>query len=284
MNKLILGFALFIASVSAANAADIAARPYSKAPPYVAPIASWTGFYVGANGGYGWQNNSASVSPGDPNTSATSLGQVNVPPVAASFDTNGALGGIQAGYNWQFDPKWLVGIEADFDWSDIKGNGSAPTTIAFGATPATFFASQKLDWFGTVHARLGYLPTNNLLLYGTGGLAYGKVNGSASIVTAPGQSNSAGNFGFEYACGPFYGPSTCFAGSQSRTSVGWAAGAGIEYEFANRATFKVEYLYMDLGHQTFASPAVLFTNNPSVMNARSDATFNLVRAGINYRF
>jgi outer membrane immunogenic protein len=100
-----------------------------------------------------------------------------------------------------------------------------------------------------------------------------------------GVSNSTCNFGFEYACGGIYGGPTCFAGSHSRTSAGWTVGAGAEYEFARHVTLKFEYLYVNLGSDTFASPAVVFFNAPSFLKASfGDAAFNLVRMGVNYRF
>jgi outer membrane immunogenic protein len=266
-------------------AAAVAASGFASAAPGL--NTSWTGFYIGANGGYGWNNTDATVTPGDPNTAVVNLGLVNVPPASTSFDTKGWFGGVQAGYNWQFNDKWVAGIETDFDGANIKGSGAAATTIAFGATPATFNASQKVEWFGTLRARLGYLATNNLLIFATGGLAYGKVVESADVTLPPGVSNSTGNFGFAYACGGIYGGPTCFAGSDSRISAGWTVGGGAEYAFAHSVTFKLEYLYVNLGSSSFGIPAAIVTGGltPSSLNAGfGDAAFNVVRAGLNYRF
>ena len=264
--------------------ACIAAVAIWSAPANAADPGS-TGFYVGANGGYGWNGTSLSSAPGDQNTAYVVLGQPNVASSSASFDSKGWLGGAQAGYNWHLDRRWVAGIEADFDWSDIGGDGSAPTVIFLGNNPATLTASQKLEWFGTLRARIGYLATPDLLLFATGGLAYGKVSGSASIALPPGVANSQGNFGTAYACGGVYGDSTCFAGSGSRTSAGWTAGAGAEYRFTQHATVKLEYLYVNLGSNTFALPAAHpLSSSPSIVNASGEAAFNLVRAGLNYRF
>jgi outer membrane immunogenic protein len=279
--------ATILAAISSipANAADLAAPPERKAPALVEPVSGWTGFYVGANGGDGWNTTAITATPGDPNTAAIFKGQVNVASAATSLDSKGLFGGLQAGYNWQFDPRWLVGLETDFDWSDINGSGSAPTTVAFGATPATFSASEKVEWFGTLRARIGYLPTADLLLYGTGGLAYGKVNASASVVLPPGLSNSTGNFGFAYGCGAIYGGSTCFAGSGSRTSAGWTAGGGAEYKVTQHVSVKLEYLYVNLGSNVFQLPAAHPGGMlPSLLNASGETAFNLVRVGLNYRF
>jgi outer membrane immunogenic protein len=261
-------------------AADMAV----KAPPPV--VSSWTGFYIGGNGGYGWKHTNVTETPADPNTTAVFLGQINVAPASTSLNMTGGFGGVQAGYNWQFNERWVAGVETDFDGADIRGNGSAATAIAFGAAPATFNATDKVQWFGTLRARLGFLPTNALLLYATGGLAYGKVDESANVGLAPGLSNSSGNFGFGYACGTFYGNSTCFAGSNSRTSAGWTAGGGAEYEFTRNLSLKFEYLYVNLGGNTFAIRAVnAGGSTPSSLNVHfSDTAFNLVRLGVNYRF
>ncbi|MFZ2156014.1 MAG: outer membrane beta-barrel protein [Bradyrhizobium sp.] len=264
--------------------ACVAAVAVWSAPAHAADP-GWTGFYIGANGGYGWNSASISDAPGDQNTNYVFLGQPNVASSSASFDGTGWLGGVQAGYNWHLNQRWLAGVEADFDWSDIGGNGSAPTVIFLGNNPATLNVSQKVEWFGTLRARVGYLASADLLLFATGGLAYGKVNESASIVLPPGVANSQGNFGTGYACGGVYGDSTCFAGAGSRTSAGWTAGAGAEYRFSQHATVKLEYLYVNLGSNTFLVPAAhAGALSPSVLNASGEAAFNLVRVGLNYRF
>src|SRR5258705_5703526 len=104
-----------------AQAADLAA----KASVYKAPIVAvydWTGFYVGANGGGGWQDGKSAIfTPND-----TLLAFILGGPPPASFRMSGALGGVQAGYNWQFNPTWVVRVEADFYGSDIKGSTTVP--------------------------------------------------------------------------------------------------------------------------------------------------------------
>ena len=184
-------------------------------------------------------------------------------------------------------------MEADFDWSDIKGSSSVSANV-IDFPRGIFNASQKVDWFGTVRARLGYLLTNDLLVYATGGLAYGKVNESAGFGLIPGANAFASTSGVSFVCSNPPGQfglgesSTCFAGSHSRTSVGWTVGGGVEYRFAQNFSLKLEYLYVDLGSETFNIPAAtLFApaTSPSILNVSFDrAAFNLVRAGLNYRF
>lgn len=289
-----------IASTAAFTQFAVAADLPHKAPvapPPAPPVYSWTGFYIGANVGYGWGNSRATESPGD-EASAILVGLGPAPIIGSastSFDANGWAGGLQVGYNWQFNPSWVAGVEADFTWSDIKGSSSAFANVGGSPNSGIFNASQKVDWFGTVRARLGYLLTNDLLVYGTGGLAYGKVNESADFGFVGGFSATV-NFvpGPSFTCSnppvPGNGGPTCFAGSNSRTSTGWTAGGGAEYRFARNFSLKLEYLYVNLGSsETFNIPAATIatggTGVPSVLNVSFDhAAFNLVRAGLNYRF
>jgi outer membrane immunogenic protein len=215
MKTILLAFAALMAGP--AIAADM---------PVKAPVAvyGWTGFYVGANGGYGWR---------DRNT---------------SFKTSGGLGGIQLGYNWQLNRAWVGGLEADLDVGDIKGSGTSSNTInvfLLGAVPGTATALDKIQWFGTARARLGFLVANELLLYGTGGFAYGRVALDANYVIS--SSFGTGNVvsGFSYFC---VAGTPCFAGASARVQTGWTAGAGAEWAVGtSNLTFKLEYLYVNLG-------------------------------------
>ena len=161
-----------------ASAADLPRKApvYAPIPP---PAYSWTGFYVGGNIGYGWGSRTVNFTPNDLNVFVVSCGGGfgSTCPPPASFDFNGALGGLQAGYNWQFNQNWLLGVETDFNWSQIKGTGTDSFLILPGLFPgpSSFVASQNVEWFGTVRGRLGFLPTTNLLVYGTAGFAYGRV-------------------------------------------------------------------------------------------------------------
>jgi outer membrane immunogenic protein len=287
MKKVLLGAVM--AAISGVASAEAADMPI-KAPAYKTPAAAeaaWTGGYVGVNGGYGWGHFNVLATPGDPNTQSVSQGQPNMPPLTASTGSEGWLGGIQAGYDWQFASRWVAGIETDFDGAGIKGAGSVPVTILFGNQAASFSASQRIEWFGTVRARIGYLATPDLLLYATGGFAYGKANDSATVVLPPGQANSVGNFGYAFSCGAPYGGPVCFAGDPSRISAGWTAGAGGEQRITTDLSVKLEYLHVDLGVGSYRMIGSLYAGTPytpSFLNAGSRAAFNLVRAGLNYRF
>jgi outer membrane immunogenic protein len=208
-----------------------------------------------------------------------------VPP--ASFDLSGLIGGLQAGYNWQFTANWLAGLEADFDGAGLSGGPSSSAFVLGGAccNLSSFQAKEDIEWFGTVRARLGWLPTNTLLVYGTGGFAYGHVHDEVAL-------NIGNSFGvpgvfidgFGFACST---PANCFAGSSSRIGTGWTAGGGFEYALSQNVSFKAEYLYVNLGHGAAVNAVAQsgFGHIPSSFTvAYSALDFNVVRLGLNWKF
>ena len=143
-----LGAVSLAAAVTQANAADLAARPYTKAPPMIAAVYNWSGFYVGANAGYGsshkcWDQ-TAGFSPGV---------------AEGCHDATGAVAGGQIGYRWQTGA-FVFGLEAQGDWADLKGSNAS---TVFGVVNRT-----KVDAFGLFTGQVGY-ASNNTLLYVKGG-------------------------------------------------------------------------------------------------------------------
>jgi outer membrane immunogenic protein len=153
MKKVLLVTASLIALGAPAVAADLAARPYTKAPPMVAAVYDWTGFYIGANGGWGSSRNSwDSVAP------------FVVGPEGSHDATGGTVGG-QVGYRWQAGT-WVFGLEAQGNWADFSGsNVSTLFTL-----PVGFRNSSNIDAFGLFTGQVGY-AWNNALLYVKGGAA-----------------------------------------------------------------------------------------------------------------
>ncbi|MBR0778215.1 porin family protein [Bradyrhizobium diazoefficiens] len=145
MKKVLLASACLFALAAPASAADLAARPYTKAPVAVASVYNWTGFYLGAVGGGAWENTSA-----DPKMQG------------------GFVGGT-AGYNWQSGAV-VFGLEADAAWANVSASASA-----LGVT-----VESKTNALGTVRGRIGW-AVNNVLFYGTGGYAWidNKLSGTA---------------------------------------------------------------------------------------------------------
>jgi outer membrane immunogenic protein len=233
-------------SGAAANAADLAARPYAPPPPPLPPAYTWTGFYVGANGGFGGNKFEYPFTIGG--IPALGLGATTG---TSSLNSSGGFGGGQIGYNWQVSPAWVVGVEGDFDGADIEGNAST-TTNTFSGNFGT-----KLDWFGTVRGRVGVLVTPNALLYGTGGWAYGHTTSSAN----------AAAFGLSALA------------STGHDKNGWTAGAGLEYAFNQWLSFKTEYLYMDLGTDTITTGS--FVGVPFSLSEKT--TVHTVKVGLNVK-
>ncbi|EKS36663.1 outer membrane protein [Afipia broomeae] len=245
MKKLLAAAAVAALGATGAHAADIAARPYTKAP--LAAVSSWTGFYAGLNVGYGFNDPVATFAPNDV-VSANVFNFSNPNPAASvAYDVKGVLGGAQAGYNWQVSPNWLIGLEADFQGSDIKG--SAATPYALIGRPGQVNAEQNVEWFGTLRARAGWLATDKLLVYGTGGLAYGSVHANSTLSNTIGYTATGGGFGA--ACPPASG--ACYTGPTTKVMTGYTAGGGFEYAAWRNVSFKAEYLYVNLGSSSITS-------------------------------
>jgi outer membrane immunogenic protein len=265
MKRLLVVAALVAMVGASAFAADLSPRMYTKAAPVVAPVYNWTGWYAGINGGYSWQDSSVGFSPGNAVTANffDNILPAGVTPRSVGVDPKGGLFGGQIGYNWQTGV-WVLGLEADLDWADIKSSGAAtgPVFPRRGLEAYTAMATQKIDAFGTLRARVGITPTDRVLLYATGGLAYGhtKLDTNYSGATCE----------------------LCAVGSSSAWKTGWTAGAGVEWAFQNNWTLRGEYLYYDLGSvdHVLTDP----TAPGAAVNAHADYRGNIVRAALNYKF
>jgi outer membrane immunogenic protein len=196
MKRVVLGI-LLTSIAGAAYAADLPAppaTPYSKAPAIVSPVTNWSGFYIGAMGGYGSEN-------------ANQAGGLT-----------GGFGGATVGYNWQFN-SFVAGIEADGAWGSVSNSVTGPIP-PFGAVTL----ASKVDALATVRGRFG-VAIDQVLLYGTAGLALAD---NKLSITALGQTLT-----------------------DSKTQVGWTAGAGVEWMFLPRWSVKAEYLYRSFSSTTF---------------------------------
>jgi len=269
----------------AASGLALAADMVVKAPPLPpAPLYSWTGFYVGGNIGYSWGKASGDLN--DPAIAVFS-GLGNLPTsFPESLKPKGAIGGGQFGYNYQINPAWIVGLEADLQASNEHASnsqgastsgvfvGPGITGLTSSAVGTTFDA--KISWFGTARARAGVLITPTTLLYGTGGLAFGgvKVSGSG----AANISLTACIVGI--GCIPTGTASGAFAFSQSTTKTGWTLGGGVEGAIAGNWTWKAEYLYLYLGSESGS----VADNFGGIASWNAKFTDSIVRAGLNYRF
>jgi outer membrane immunogenic protein len=249
LKNLLLGAAALVAVAGPAFAADLPLK--AVAPP--APVYNWTGFYIGGNLGGAFASSTLTGFAGSPGT-AVFFANNEFPTVLAP-GAGGLIGGGQVGYNWQVSPLWVVGLEADGQYSGYKGNSTVFPAPTGGFVPFTTTVEQHSDWYGTFRGRAGILATPSVLLYGTGGVAYGQTEASFSTVAT----------GFAFPCP---GGLSCAAGSNAGTHVGWTAGVGFEIMSIPHWIFRVEYLYMDLGTQSVtgasasAPPITFTTTNP----------------------
>lgn len=225
MKKLLVTLTAVAALTGQASAADMT----MKARPMVAPVMSWSGFYVGINGGGAWTN--------DPSMTYTDLANIGnttnaYAPTTVNGSASGGLAGFHIGYNWQAAPNWVFGIEGDWDWTSLKASGTnrlnqAITGVLFDDNA---FLETRINWLASVRGRLGY-ASNNWLLYATGGVAFGDFDHNAQVHCV------------------VTGVSFCFPTGQdiragfNDTRVGAVAGAGFEFKPASNWTFGLEYLY-----------------------------------------
>jgi len=266
-------------------------KEMKQVAPAPEPACSWTGFYIGLNGGGLWSDDDAvhvhsrdlfgsedlsdGVIYGE---DAAELATFSLNDDYASF-----IGGGQMGYNWEF---WRIVFGPEIDIQGVtEGDHHASATSSI--TPVPGFpivqdatVSKRMDWMGTVRGRIGFTITPCLLIYGTGGLAYGEVDSRTGI------KQFVENDEFL----PFtYGSSASFSAAEA----GWAAGGGLEFIFWKRWSVKAEYLHYDLGTATYhlkpmnnfstsVTPPELFTSTGPTASTKFDG--NIVRAGLNFHF
>jgi outer membrane immunogenic protein len=266
-NYLVAGVAaLTVFGAGAALASDLPARkgPVPAPQVYLPPAFTWTGFYAGVNAGYAFRNDDTATTTGTPGFRALVPG--GVAPGSLKVGSDGFIGGAQIGYNYQIN-QIVFGLETDIQYVDNKGGSTFIGNPVLGTQLRTG-ADSELTYLGTLRARLGYTPMDRLLIYATGGLAYGEVKSNASVAGVQ-------------------APALGWSGSKSDVKFGWTAGAGAEYALTNNWTLKGEYLYYDLGKSkvTTAANAAAAAAVPGVAylnEAKNNG--HIVRAGVNYKF
>jgi len=226
MKKLLLSAAVLAATALPALAADIPARTYKAPPAYTAPalIYNWTGFYIGGHLGGAFAGDNA------------------------LFGGDGRfMGGVQGGFDYQFAPNWVGGIEAQYSWLNSNTTG-----VTF---PGAVLITSRNDQLGSVTGRFGY-TWGPALLYAKGGFAWrDNPNIGVAVAGVPSTFATTGN-----------------------NKDGWTVGAGLEYMFAPNWSAKAEYQYYNFGTTTFtAGPA-------PIVGSRFRDDDHTVKLGVNYRF
>jgi outer membrane immunogenic protein len=263
MKRLILASSALALLAAPAFAADLPARTMAPAPaPFVsAPMFTWTGFYAGVNAGW-VQNRTRVDNRGFANTGDDALLNTAFPARFGSATRDGFIGGVQAGYNQQFG-MFVAGIEADINWlGDRRSTTSTTRTVNFPpAVDVNVGTRSRMDWLGTARLRAG-VAFDRVMIYGTGGLAFGAPNHRTTVSVA--------------------GVGTTRSGTSDDMKAGWTLGGGAEFAFTNNITMKAEYLYYDLGRTTVTANPVA----PSVgtLRTRYDNNGHIARVGLNYKF
>ena len=341
MKASLIGAYLLALGAGSALAADLPTVK-APPPVYPLPTPAWTGFYAGLNAGYDWGTSAKAVTDATPLFDAIAVTANGLDPAhvvsggllnggtalansgTAKLNPSGFLGGGQIGYNYQWGSNLVAGLEADFQGTNVRGSGDyarifqdsiewndGPGAHPCGPTVNCVLVrtaagagriSANTDWLGTVRGRLGYLVTPTMLLYGTGGLAYGGVSASATHSAVLEGSIANLNPPFSGFNGHITLPIVPGSDHSSSTRVGWTVGGGSEWMFAPNWSLKAEALYYQLGEVTLGSAPVvavspitlavppflsvnagqaLIANKP-VTRVRYDGV--VVRAGVNFHF
>jgi outer membrane immunogenic protein len=250
MKKIAFALTALAALTGTASAADLAARPYTKAPVVVAPVANWTGCYVGGGGGGAYVKN-------DHNDYLTVAPNTQIGP-NISTGADGWFGTVQVGCDYQMN-NWVVGLFGDYDFMSVKGDTSIGGTFA-----PSVVGSQKLDSQWSIGGRAGYLVLPQLLTYVSGGYTQGHWK-STSLT-------------------PFAGlvPTNTLPGS---TKGGWFIGTGDEYalSFLPGLFWKTEYRYSQFDRSNvdvLTAPGGFLSGTSSTQKF----TEHSVRSELVYRF
>jgi outer membrane immunogenic protein len=250
-----------LAATAFAGVASAADLPVFKAAP-AGSAPRWAGYYVGGHAGYSYFERDVNVSfvdGGGAGVAATVA--AGALPLNFSRTRGGFIGGGQVGLNRQTG-NWVYGLEADFSGTSFDGTQTRQTAVG-GFLPLSTSVTQDLEWFGTVRLRVGH-AWNNVLVYGTGGLAYGSIKYGYTQNNVPA------------------GGTINLSSSDRQVEIGWTVGAGAEYAWDSRWSAKLEYLYFDLGDRTLNAP--LPTAPATVFFPHFDNSGHIVRVGLNYRF
>ena len=238
MKKVLLATAgLMALGIAPALAADLAARPYTKAPAMVAAVYDWSGFYIGLNGG--------GASSRECLTITSVAGAAVTPNSEGCHSATGGLAGGQIGYRWQ-SANWVFGVEAQGDWADLKGSNASLTALI------PYTNQTRIDAIGLFTGQVGY-AFSNVLLYVKGGAA-----------VTDNRYTSA-----------FTGTGVIF-NSASETRWGGAVGAGIEFGFAPNLSIALEYDHLFMGSNSVVFPvsAIAVTRTDTI---KQDVDMGTVR-------
>ena len=266
-------------SAPAAFASDFPQRASVPPVPAIVPVFAWTGPYGGIDFGYArchlktrghWTGSGDATAIELPDGLRSSI-------EATGSRRNSYAGGVHVGYDFQFG-SLVAGVVADVTALRLKRSAvvaaEAVDPASGAAVAAAASASQQLYWFGTLRSRVGWTPFERFMIYGTGGLAFGRVgqdvNGIIAASTADGgaEITRLGAFGK--------------TGSGYR--LGWVVGGGAEYAVTDNISIQGEYLHVDLNGRNVVTALPAPDTGKAAFGFKNGTTFDIVKAGVNYRF
>jgi outer membrane immunogenic protein len=302
MRRIFLASAALVAcaAIDSAGAADLPpAEPPPVKAPVIAPIPvwSWSGCYVGMNGGGTRGQNDAALSPGGlylspvgglppPNINGTGDTASDIAALSNSYSmaSNGWEAGGQVGCNAQWGMA-VLGLEGDWQWTNTttSADASYPSFVTPGtAVPGSFTTPSHTEhvdvtqrWFATARVRAGFTPWERVLVYGTGGVAWANFQSDTAVAFA-----TSPNF-----LAPYNG--AVHVGSASTNQVGWVVGGGLEWALTNNWSVKAEYLYLRFDGFAYASPLVAAAAPFApgyAWNTSVTLREQVARVGVNYKF
>lgn len=260
MHRLEIGLigAFTLALSHVATAADLPRKAPIAPPP--APAYTWTGCYIGANVGGAWSRQ---------NGDFAAVPAVLQSPGTINLDDSSVIGGVHLGCNYQFDPKFVIGVEGDWSWTDLKASGSAPNIFSLNGLPEPtggITMSSNTKWIASLRGRLGWVVVPQVMIYGTGGVAWAKTDYAGF------DAATVGN-GFTTV-------------ALNDTKAGWVVGGGAEYMLTPNWLVRAEYLYYQFDGANVVGNAVPGSGavGPFAAFNWSDLKVNEVRVGLSYKF
>ncbi|MEJ5079782.1 outer membrane protein [Ochrobactrum sp. MYb379] len=231
LKTVLLASTVVFVGISGAKAADAVVYEEPVAVVVETPVFSWTGGYLGGQVGYGWGKSRFSDD------------------FIANLKPDGFLGGLYAGYNFDMGNNFVLGVDGDVTYNNLKDSYSvlAPDGL-------TDSIESKLRWSGAVRARAG-LAMDRFMPYVAGGVAFGSVKNTLSVSDGINEVSA----------------------SQSKTHTGWTAGAGVDYAATDNVIVRLEYRYTDYGHKDYDFDL-------GAGSVREKFKTNEIRLGVAYKF
>jgi outer membrane immunogenic protein len=276
MLRLTIAAVAAISTISLPQTTSAADLPY-KAPAYVPPLPlayTWTGFYVGGEIGAKWA---------DPKWTTISIIEPGFATVVdrsspRDYDLTALRVGGYLGYNWQFAPRWLVGVEGDWAYAhkgEITAGIPGCSILCTGGFPGpqATTSSVTMGWDASARVRLGFLVLPNLLAYGTGGVAWQHFEASATCQHS----------GPDPLC--IILPGNPFATVTNKvTRTGWTIGGGLETKLSENWLLRGEYRYSDFGTWDNSFNLGLPGGISTIVNSQLKITTQIATVGVAYKF